>query len=688
MTRNQEKKIKQMIDKWLESKGVSDASREVRSAAWMKYFSELKVPKPVYLLAAATWLCSGAVILPEDMPKVEQAVRVAEINKVDPLRYDRPMAVIEAFPSTELKEAPIDPDTVPTLRLTSRFPCGLAIYDVSESQESREAMRRIINTHFGKEASPWCLLQGDGRGNLTYDSHFYWAHYNAIPKQVAFFNGKLAAFSAMDYPDPEGRGGWMDDEGVVENEPKQDLEQFRVWWDRLDEANKKVIVRGPVKGDRLGRSAKMHIDPNTGKVSYTDIKKEKSGYISFYGSLNDDRPYEMYLMARARPERDVRVLNGVTHIMTDNYRENGTVETVSLPDSVVALSAFSFSSCKNLEKIRFSPNIERIPYSAFSRCFSLAHVELPASIRYVDAEAFLHCPSLTGVAMPYGLLEIGDAAFSGNMSLTGVDIPDTMHSIGSYAFKDCKSLEHAKLPGFLETIHDYTFEGCTGLKEIQWPSAGLLGTISSMAFCSCRSLEEVIIPPSVEWIGTRAFESCGALRRVEIPAKCYVSTGAFLHDDIEEVVVHGTPEMQRFAFEGSVKKAVFDTVLSAEEEAMYRKAFPEDTVFEFRSPDLDVLRSYGVSEGALRELRDTGKTTIKEPLFYRPSSDTSPCPDSARTNAVHAYAVIDGGTVKMMRVDAKEWAPAKAFLAGPRKKAAARQEKGLRKERSLSHIKK
>ena len=47
MTNNQEKLIKQKIDKWLESKGGAVEDRERRSAAWMKYFREMKVPKPV-----------------------------------------------------------------------------------------------------------------------------------------------------------------------------------------------------------------------------------------------------------------------------------------------------------------------------------------------------------------------------------------------------------------------------------------------------------------------------------------------------------------------------------------------------------------------------------------------------------------------------------------------------------------
>lgn len=142
MTHNQQKLIKQKLDKWLEAKGGPIEERESKCAAWLRYFDGLKVP--VLQLAACTWMCSGAVILPEDLPKVEQAVKVAQVNKVDPLGFDRPMAVFEAFPSTELKEAPIVPDTVPTLHLAERFD-GARLYP---KQFGEHRMGCILGLYF------------------------------------------------------------------------------------------------------------------------------------------------------------------------------------------------------------------------------------------------------------------------------------------------------------------------------------------------------------------------------------------------------------------------------------------------------------------------------------------------------------------------------------------------------------
>lgn len=225
------------IQGWLDKR--SDLSDETK-AQLMDYLDELDNSK--LQLATARWFTKGTIRIPEDMPKVEQAVSVSEKAKVDPLQYDSPMALLEAHADFKPAEKRINPDEVSTLHKAKEFPeHGITVYDVDDTQESRENMRQIINTHYGKEASPWCLLQGDGNGNLTEQSERYWKHYNAYPKQVAFKDGKLLAFSANDSSE-------------------------KVWWDRQDEPWEGIPLGVlPVKGDELGRSI-MYVIGNEGRL--------------------------------------------------------------------------------------------------------------------------------------------------------------------------------------------------------------------------------------------------------------------------------------------------------------------------------------------------------------------------------------------------------------------------------------
>ena len=230
------KNTRATIESWLNKR--EDLTQEERAAVLAQIE---QLPNSKLQLATGRWFAKGTIRLPEDMPKVEQAVSVAEKAKVDPLQYDSPMALLDAHANFKPTEKRINPDDVPTLHKVKELPGGVVVYDVDESEESRQNMRQIINTHFGKDASPWCLLQGDLDGNLTEQSARYWRHYDAYPKQVAFKDGKLLAFSANDGEE-------------------------RLWWDRTDDAHGGIPVSQKMPGDELGRSATYDMNPGTGEL--------------------------------------------------------------------------------------------------------------------------------------------------------------------------------------------------------------------------------------------------------------------------------------------------------------------------------------------------------------------------------------------------------------------------------------
>lgn len=227
---------RETISKWLSKRNdLTDSERQ----KILDYIDTLEDKK--LQLATGWWFAKGSIRIPEDMPKVEQAVQVANVAKVDPMQYSSPMELINAHANIEIKEKPINPDDVETLHKYRELPDGIVVYDVDDTEESRENMRRIIDTHFGKESSPWCLLQGDGEGGLTRQSKEYWDYYNSYPKQVAFKNGKLLAFSA--------------NRGPVR------------WWDRMDEPHVGIPVEGKIPNDELGRTGVMEYDPVDGEAT-------------------------------------------------------------------------------------------------------------------------------------------------------------------------------------------------------------------------------------------------------------------------------------------------------------------------------------------------------------------------------------------------------------------------------------
>ena len=245
--------------------------------------------------AALRWFCKKTVELPQDAQLVKDAIRIAEQKHEDVFQFERPGEIVAKY-ATEVKEQPIDPDTVPTLTDKKTFDHGVAVYAVDESRESQEAMRRIINTHWGKEANPWCLLRGDGNGNLAPDARDYWEEYAALPKRVAFKNGKLLAF--MGTRDPN----------------------FEQWWDRTDTPSDTITVEEKRGGgwvefievglrdgeaERVKKRVKTTRTPDTitietiipggddyGEIRSIDVEDAQSGVQTYYRREDDDGFFE------------------------------------------------------------------------------------------------------------------------------------------------------------------------------------------------------------------------------------------------------------------------------------------------------------------------------------------------------------------------------------------------------------
>lgn len=145
-------------------------------------------------LSAGWWFANGNVRIGEDDEKIKQAVQIAKNHNVQASRFSTPAEVMEAYVRPNEGVEPIDPNTVPTLHKVDLdwIPKDMEVFDVDDSEESQDNMRKIVNTHFGVDANPWCLLQARD-GKLTQSARNYWNQYGGRYR-VAFQNGKLIAF--------------------------------------------------------------------------------------------------------------------------------------------------------------------------------------------------------------------------------------------------------------------------------------------------------------------------------------------------------------------------------------------------------------------------------------------------------------------------------------------------------------
>ncbi|MDR0920651.1 MAG: leucine-rich repeat domain-containing protein [Oscillospiraceae bacterium] len=89
----------------------------------------------------------------------------------------------------------------------------------------------------------------------------------------------------------------------------------------------------------------------------------------------------------------------VTAIGEEAFKNNKTIITVDIPDSITSIGKSAFEGCTTLWVISFSENLEftTIPAKAFYDCNSLINITLPANITTIENLAFGYCLTLENV---------------------------------------------------------------------------------------------------------------------------------------------------------------------------------------------------------------------------------------------------------------------------------------------------
>ena len=120
----------QTINSWLNKREDLNAEE---NEAFLEYIDEFE---PAKQLATAKWFTAGVIRLPEDQSKVDQAIKVAKVAKVDPMQYKSPMELIN-FP---LRGGRINPDNVATLSNKVEYEDGVVVYNVEDSKQGQNRL--------------------------------------------------------------------------------------------------------------------------------------------------------------------------------------------------------------------------------------------------------------------------------------------------------------------------------------------------------------------------------------------------------------------------------------------------------------------------------------------------------------------------------------------------------------------
>lgn len=82
---------------------------------------------------------------------------------------------------------------------------------------------------------------------------------------------------------------------------------------------------------------------------------------------------------------------------TGAFENCSTLTSITIPDSVTKMYAYTFYECVNLHSVELSDNIQLIGEMSFYECKSLEDITIPATVTAIDGAAFYNCINLSSV---------------------------------------------------------------------------------------------------------------------------------------------------------------------------------------------------------------------------------------------------------------------------------------------------
>ena len=151
------------------------------------------------------------------------------------------------------------------------------------------------------------------------------------------------------------------------------------------------------------------------------------------------------------------------------YINNQEVTSVTIPDEITSIHAYTFSNFKHLKSVQLHNAMTQIETRAFNGCTGLTTVNLGNSVNKIGEYAFSNCTSLPSITIPNSVSTIGDYTFNGCTSLTSISI--NAATIGNHAFDQCSALKTVTLGNGVKNIKDCAFWKCGNLQNITIPNS-------------------------------------------------------------------------------------------------------------------------------------------------------------------------------------------------------------------------
>ncbi len=136
------------------------------------------------------------------------------------------------------------------------------------------------------------------------------------------------------------------------------------------------------------------------------------------------------------------------------------IESVDIPDTVIAIGHNAFHSCKKLHTVKMGNGVETVYDEAFKNCESLVILKLSSKLSEAGTAAFSGCTSLKELHIPKSFNKWYSEVFYNN-SISKLTFEDGIENIGGYAtlWDRETALKEVTFPASVKKLGEWTFGG-------------------------------------------------------------------------------------------------------------------------------------------------------------------------------------------------------------------------------------